>query len=86
MLDHTLIAKRWADALTAAELPAVNVYAARHSHASILMAEGVHPKIVSERLGHASITMTLATYSDVLPRAGKDTAAKLDEVMSRKTG
>ncbi len=85
-LDQSMMAKRWADALTAAKLPSVRLYDARHSHASILLAEGVHPKVVSERLGHASITMTLATYSHVLPRAGKDTAAKLDEVMNRKVG
>lgn len=85
-LDQSMLAKRWADALTAAKLPSVRLYDARHSHASILMAEGIHPKVVSERLGHASITMTLGTYSHVLPRAGKDTAAKLDEVMSRQVG
>lgn len=83
-LDQRKISKQWAEALTAAKLPSVRLYDARHSHASILMAEGIHPKVVSERLGHASITMTLGTYSHVLPRAGKDTAAKLDEVMSRQ--
>jgi integrase len=39
----------------------------RHSHATLLLKNGVHPKIVSERLGHASISTTLDIYSHVLP-------------------
>ena len=39
----------------------------RHSHASALLKAGVHPKVVSERLGHASIGITLDTYSHVMP-------------------
>jgi integrase len=39
----------------------------RHSHASHLLKAGVHPKIVSERLGHSTVGMTLDTYSHVLP-------------------
>lgn len=39
----------------------------RHTHATILLAKGVHPKIVQERLGHANINLTLNIYSHVLP-------------------
>ncbi|SEU24429.1 tyrosine-type recombinase/integrase, partial [Paenibacillus sp. NFR01] len=39
----------------------------RHTHATILLKRGVHPKIVQERLGHSSIQITLDTYSHVLP-------------------
>ena len=39
----------------------------RHTHASLLLQQGVHPKIVSERLGHANIQITLDTYSHLLP-------------------
>jgi integrase len=53
-------------ALKQAELPSsVRLYDLRHSCATILMAEGLNPKIISERLGHANVTMTLATYSHV---------------------
>jgi len=38
----------------------------RHTHATLLLKGGVHPKIVSERLGHANIGITLATYSHIL--------------------
>lgn len=39
----------------------------RHTHATMLLAAGVHPKIVQERLGHASISTTLDTYSHLIP-------------------
>ena len=39
----------------------------RHTHATQLLKAGVHPKVVSERLGHASIGITLDTYSHVMP-------------------
>ena len=39
----------------------------RHTHASLLLQQGIHPKIVSERLGHANIQITLDTYSHLLP-------------------
>jgi integrase len=39
----------------------------RHTHATLLMKHGVHPKVAAERLGHADITLTLSTSSHVLP-------------------
>jgi len=50
----------------------------RHAHASLLLRSGVHPKVVSERLGHASVGITLDTYSHVLPGLGAAAAAALD--------
>ena len=45
----------------------VRLHDARHSHASLMLKAGVHPKVVQERLGHATISTTLDTYSHVLP-------------------
>ena len=53
----------------------------RHSHASQLLLSEVHPKVVSERLGHASIGITMDTYSHVLPGMQKDAAARIDKAM-----
>ena len=53
----------------------------RHSHATLLLRQGVHPKIVSERLGHSSIGLTLDTYSHVLPGMQEDAAAKVDSAL-----
>ena len=47
----------------------------------MLLAAGEHPKIVSERLGHSSITLTMDTYSHVLPDMQRDTAEKLEALL-----
>jgi integrase len=50
----------------------------RHSHATHLLASGVHPKIASERLGHATVALTLDTYSHVIPGMQEDAVARID--------
>jgi len=50
----------------------------RHTHASQLLAQGVHAKIVSERLGHASIGITLDTYSHLLPGLQEEAVRQLE--------
>jgi site-specific recombinase XerD len=50
-----------------AGLSPIRLHDLRHSVASILLAQGVHPKVVSEQLGHATIALTLDTYSHVTP-------------------
>jgi len=52
----------------------------RHTHASILLRAGVHPKIVQERLGHSSISMTLDTYSHLIPSLQQDAALLFEQV------
>jgi integrase len=66
-----------------AGLSPIRLHDLRHSVASILLAQGVHPKVVSEQLGHATIALTLDTYSHVIPSlqqeaAGVIAAAVLD--------
>ncbi len=63
------------------ELPDYSFHALRHTNATLLLLQGVHPKVVQERLGHSSITITLDTYSHVLPRLGKSAAEKLDGLL-----
>jgi integrase len=46
-----------------------------------MLAEGVHPKIVQERLGHASIAITMDIYSHVMPNMQPAAAAKIDEAL-----
>lgn len=53
----------------------------RHSAATLLLGEEVHPKIVSEMLGHSRIAMTLDLYSHVTPTMHKEAAAALDRVL-----
>jgi integrase len=69
-------------ALERAGLPSsLRVYDLRHTHATLLLLAGVHPKIVSERLGHADISLTLNTYSHVLPGMQREGAAKLNAML-----
>jgi integrase len=60
---------------------AVRLHGLRHSHASHLLAENVHPKIVQERLGHSGIAITMDTYSHLMPNMQADAAAKLDAAL-----
>lgn len=61
-------------------LPHVRFHDLRHAHATLMLLKGVHPKIVSERLGHASIGITLDTYSHVLPSMQQEAAEAVDEL------
>ena len=65
--------------LARAGLPPITAYGLRHTMATILLAANTNPKIVSERLGHSSITLTMDTYSHLLPgmsRGANDALAK----------
>ena len=65
---------RWFYQLTAdARLPKIRLHDVRHSYATAALAAGVPAKVVSERLGHANIAITMDTYSHVLP--GMDESA-----------
>ena len=52
----------------------------RHAHAKQLLAAGVHPKAVSERLGHSSTSFTMDTYSAVIPSMGRAAADAADQL------
>ena len=49
------------------DMAGLRIHDLRHAHATLMLGQGVHPKVVSERLGHASVNITLDTYSHVLP-------------------
>lgn len=70
--------RSWQRITAAAGLPHLRIHDMRHAHATIMLGQGVHPKIVSERLGHASVNITLDTYSHVLPGLQEAAAAQLD--------
>lgn len=53
----------------------------RHTHATLMLKQGIHPKIVSERLGHADTRMTLDRYSHLLPNMQKEAAQKFNELL-----
>ncbi len=67
--------------LRKAGLPLIRFHDLRHTAATLMLQEGVHPKIVQERLGHADINLTLNTYSHVLPDLQLEAAEKLDRLL-----
>ncbi len=79
---HNLIKRHFKPALKRAGLPqTIRLYDLRHTTATLLLLAGENPKVVSERLGHASITLTLDTYSHVLPDMQKAAAEKLEKLL-----
>jgi len=70
----------------ATTLPAVRFHDLRHTHASQLLAQGVHPKVVSERLGHANIAITMDTYSHVLPGLQEEAVRRFDSALKEAIG
>ena len=72
--------KQLTKALERASLPRIRVHDLRHTAASVLFAAGAHPKVVQELLGHSTITLTLDTYSHVIPAMHGDAARRLNEL------
>ena len=70
----------WARFLRERGLPRLRFHDLRHSHATLMLVQGVHPKIVSERLGHASVAITLDTYTHVLPSLQQQAADAFDDL------
>jgi integrase len=62
----------------------IRIHDLRHAHASRLLEAGVHPKVVSERLGHSSIVITMDTYSHVIPTMGRAAANAIDGLFGER--
>jgi len=81
LIDPDTITHAFADIIKKAGLPHVRFHDLRHTHATIMMEQGVNPKTVAERLGHASVVITLDTYSHVLPGLQEEAALKFEEAV-----
>lgn len=82
-LDPRSFTRRFQRVLEKAGLPKVRLHDLRHTHASLLLSRGVHPKVVQERLGHASITMTMDLYSHLFPNLQEAAAATLNGLVEK---
>ncbi len=78
--DRTIF-KNFKEVLKNAKLPDIRLYDLRHTCATLLLSAGENPKVVSERLGHASIILTLDTYSHVLPDMQEGAVEKLEALL-----
>ena len=77
--DHVTFAFR--DLVRAAPVPVIRLHDLRHTHASLLLAAGVPIKVVSERLGHTTIAMTMDVYGHLLPGMDASAAQRFEEIL-----
>ena len=80
-INADYLAKHFRSILALAGLPRIRLYDLRHSAATIALAAGVSPKVVSEQLGHASTAFTLDTYAHVLPHMQDEAAARVEALL-----
>ena len=73
----------WRRLMEQLDVPTIRLHDLRHTHATLALKAGVHPKVVSERLGHATVGITLDLYSHVAPSLAKDAA---EQIMSATYG
>ena len=74
-LDPESVSRYWRQTVKRAMLPPIRLHDLRHTHATLALQAGVHPKVVSERLGHATVSITLDTYSHAIPALQEEAAA-----------
>ena len=80
-LDGISVTRRFQRILASAGLPKQRFHDLGHACASLLLAAGVPAQVVMETLGHSEISLTLNTYSHVLPSLGREAAERMDQVL-----
>ena len=74
-LDPESVSRFWRQAVKKSMLPPIRRHVLRHTHATLALQAGIHPKVVSERLAHATVSITLDTYSHAIPAMLEEAAA-----------
>jgi integrase len=78
---ENLVNRSFKPLLERASLPEIRFHDLRHTCATLLLGRGVHPKLVQELLGHATIAMTLDTYSHYMPSMGDQAAGAMEDAL-----
>ena len=81
-IDPTWVSRSFRRFADRAGLEGLRFHDLRHTHASLLLTEGVHPKVVSERLGHSSISITVDTYSHIHPTVQREAVERFGAAWS----
>jgi integrase len=84
-LEHSTVTYAFGKALRVAGLQRIRIHDLRHTAATLLLKHGVHPKVVQELLGHSSITLTLDTYSHVVPSLHVEVAVHMQGIFEPAT-
>jgi integrase len=80
-LEPRRITREFRTLLTGVGLPPIRLHDLRHSCATLLLAQGVSARVVMETLGHSQVSLTLNTYSHVLPSLQREAATKIDAIL-----
>ena len=80
-LSRSLVGGAWRRLRVRAGVPAVRFHDLRHTAATLMLSRGVHPKIVSEMLGHSTVAITLDLYSHVTPTMQREAAKVMNELL-----
>lgn len=80
-LRPNTVSRAWAMLAAKAGIKVIRLHDARHTHASLMLKQGIHPKVVQERLGHSTISITLDTYSHVAPGLQEAAAKRFDDAL-----
>jgi len=80
-LHPQVVSRAFTLALKAARLPEIRLHDLRHTHATLALRAGIHPKVVSERLGHATISIRFDTYSHAIPAMQEEAATLIADLV-----
>jgi integrase len=81
IIQPIYVSQQWARSIAKTPLARLRFHDLRHAHATHLLANGVHPKVASERLGHSKVGITLDLYSHVIPGMQEDAVATVDAAL-----
>jgi integrase len=82
LADGPNVTHRFHRLLKNAGLSSMRFHDLRHACASLLLVQGVHPRVVMETLGHSQISLTMNTYSHVLPALQREAADRMEAILS----
>ena len=82
-MDPAKVTKTFTQVMKNASMPGVHLHDLRHTHASLMLRMGVRPKAVSERLGHADVSIMLDTYSHFLPGVQEEATERVSKVLRK---